>query len=103
MYNVTHLYIKSCLLEIFHQWKTASNGVWLALTHHLLCSFIKLFEGIRVQVAGYTLVCVDVCTCVGGGSGKFIFTVALVLDESVVGIHLLTLIKDANNSLHVRE
>ena len=24
-YNMTHLYIKPCLLEIFHQWKTASN------------------------------------------------------------------------------
>ena len=41
------------------QWEFASDGVWLVLTHHLFHSFIKLFEGIRVQVAAS--VCVDAC------------------------------------------
>ena len=43
---LTHLYIKPCLLEVSNQWEAASDGVWLALTHHLLRSLLKLLEGI---------------------------------------------------------
>ena len=43
---LTHLYVKPCLLEISNQWEAASDGVWLALTRHLLRSLCKLFEGI---------------------------------------------------------
>ena len=93
-YNMTHLYIKPCLLEIFHQWKTASNWVWFALTHHLLCSFIKLLEGIWVQVAGYTLVCV----CVGwvGEVYACVFTVALAQHKNNYEYTCTQLINDAN-------
>ena len=43
------------LLEVSHQWEATRDGVWLALTHHLLCSLLKLLEGIWVQVAGFHL------------------------------------------------
>ena len=42
----THLYVKLCLLEVSNQWEAASDGVWLALTHHLLRSLLKFLEGI---------------------------------------------------------
>ena len=41
---MTQLYVKPCLLEVSNQWEAAS--VWLALTHHLLRSLLKLLEGI---------------------------------------------------------
>ena len=43
---LTHLYVKPCLLEVSDQWEAAGDGVWLALTHHLLRSLLKLLEGI---------------------------------------------------------
>ena len=58
---LAHLYIKPCLLEVINQWETASDGVWLALSHHFLRRLVELLEPIRVQVADYTLVCVCVC------------------------------------------
>ena len=57
---LTHLYIKPFLLEVINQWETASDGVWLALSHHFLRRLVELLEPIRVQVADYTLVCVCV-------------------------------------------
>ena len=93
-YNMTHLYIKPCLLEIFHQWKTASNWVWFALTHHLLCSFIKHLEGIWVQVAGYTLVCV--CVRWVGEVYACVFTVALAQHKNNYEYTCTQLINDAN-------
>ena len=61
---LTYLYIKPCLLEVSDQWETACDGVWLALSHHLLRRLVEFLEPIRVQIAGYTLVCVRVCVCV---------------------------------------
>ena len=58
---LTHLHIKPCFLEVSDQWETACGGVWVALSHHLLRRLVELLEPIRVQVAGYTLVCVSVC------------------------------------------
>ena len=66
-YNLAHLHIKSCFLEILDQWQAASDGVWLALSKHLLCGFIKFLESRRVQVACYTL-CVCVCVYVWRGT-----------------------------------
>jgi len=51
----TNLHIKPSFLEVTNQWQAAAYGIWLALSNDLLCGFIKLLEGRRVQVACYTL------------------------------------------------
>ena len=41
VFMLTHLYIKPCLLEVSDQWETACDGVWLALSHHLLRCLVE--------------------------------------------------------------
>ena len=49
----THLYMAPGGLQPVED---CCDGVWPALSHHLLCRLVELLESIRVQVAGYTLV-----------------------------------------------
>ena len=46
VFMLTHLYIKPCLLEVSDQWETACDGVWLALSHHLLRCLVELLKSI---------------------------------------------------------
>ena len=53
LHPTTHLYMAPGGLQPVG---AACDGVWLALSHHLLRCLVELLESIKVQVAGYTLV-----------------------------------------------
>ena len=53
--SVLYLNIKSCFLQVSNQGQAPTDRVGFALSTHLLCGFVQVFEAFRLQVAGNAL------------------------------------------------